>query len=467
MASLCMHRLFAFEDFGVERGEELLVQRRDRAHEIAFGHHEADIEQRRSLADHADVDAIERIENPARHARRVPDVLAHQADNDAIVLHRGFGKLAQVAQDELDVAGVVDGQRDADFAGGHHIDGGFVAVENLEDAVQEAVGHQHARGVYVDGGDLALAGDRFYGVFAMHRFGGDARSGHVGTARIQNHHGDVLLNRRDHGGGVQHLGAEVGQFGGFGKGNGFDAMAAGQDGGVGGEHAVHVGPDLDLFGIDARAHDCGGVIAATAAQRGGDAILRGGDEAAHHDHALGGQRWNGFLEARVGFREVRRGLGVALVGDHNVARIHVLGRHAEVADGEGDNVAGEALAVARDGVDGARREFAEDGEPFDQLRELLEVLVEEAVEIRAVAQRDRQARLARVVIAQVVQQADVFRALAADGGVGDFEQLVGGLPHRGDDHHRAARLAGADDAGDPRDGVGTLDGGAAELHDDH
>src|ERR1017187_6240860 len=172
MASLCMHRLFAFEDFGVERGEELLVQRRDRAHEIAFGHHEADVEQRRSLADHADVDAIERIENPARHARRVPDVLAHQADDDAIVLHRGFGKLAQVAQDELDVAGVVDGQRDADFAGGHHIDGGFVAVENLEDAVQEAVGHQHARGVNVDRSDLALTGDRFYGVFAMHRFGG-------------------------------------------------------------------------------------------------------------------------------------------------------------------------------------------------------------------------------------------------------------------------------------------------------
>src|ERR1035441_2346903 len=184
MARLRMHRLVAFEDVGVERGEELLVQRGHRAQQIGFGHHEADIEQRRSLADHADVDAIERIENPARHARRVADVLAHQADDDAIVLHRGFGELAQVGQDELDVAGVVDGQRDADFAGGHHIDGGFVAVENLEDAVQEALGHQHARGVNVDRSDLALTGDRFYGVFAMHRFGGDARSGHVGAAKV-------------------------------------------------------------------------------------------------------------------------------------------------------------------------------------------------------------------------------------------------------------------------------------------
>ena len=64
-----------------------------------------------------------------------------------------------------------------------------------------------------------------------------------------------------HGGGMQHLGAEISQLGGFGEGDGLDAMAAGQDGGVGGEHAVHVGPDLDLFGADARAHDGGREIA--------------------------------------------------------------------------------------------------------------------------------------------------------------------------------------------------------------
>ena len=76
-----------------------------------------------------------------------------------------------------------------------------------------------------------------------------------------------------HGGRMQHLGAEIGQLGGFGEGDGFDAMAAGQDGGIGGEHAVDIGPDLNLFGADARADDGSGEIGTAAAERGGDAIL--------------------------------------------------------------------------------------------------------------------------------------------------------------------------------------------------
>src|SRR5581483_7079221 len=72
-----------------------------------------------------------------------------------------------------------------------------------------------------------------------------------------------------------------------------------------------------------------------------------------------------------------------------------------------------------------------------------------------------------VVIAQVVNLADVFLALAVDGGLGDGEELVGGLPHGGDDHDGAAMLDGFDDAGDAFDGDGGLDGGAAEFHDDH
>src|ERR1039458_6865021 len=467
MARLRMHRLIAFEDVGVERGEELLVQRGHRAQQIDFGHYEADIQQRRALADHADVDAVQRIENPARHARRVANVLAHQADDHAIVLHRGLGELADLAQDEIDVARVVDGQGDADLARGHHVDGGFIPVEHFEDAAQEAVGHQHARGVYVDGGDLALAGDRFDDVIAVYRFGRDARPRHVGTPRIQNHHRDVLLNRRNHRGRVQHLGAEVGQFGGFGERNGLDAMPAGQNGGVGREHTVHIGPDLDLFGVDASAHDGGGIVAATAARRGGDAVFGRRDEAAHDHDAMRGQRWNRLRQARVGFREVGGSLGVTFVGDHDVARIHVFGRHAGVAEAERDDVAGEAFAVAGDGVDGAWRELAEDGEPFDQLGEFLEVLVQEAVEIGAVAQRDDQARLARVVVAQVVQQPDVLLALAPDGGGGDGEQLVRGLSHGGNHHHGMARLARAHDAGNARDGGGGLHRGAAKLHDDH
>ena len=145
-------------------------------------------------------------------------------------------------------------------------------------------------------------------------------------------------------------------------------------------------------------------------------------------------------EARVGFGEERRGLGVAPVGDDDVARIQMLGVHAEVAEGQRDDVAGEPLAVAGDGVDGARRQLAQHGEPFDQLGELLEMLVEEAVEAGAFGQRHHQAGFAGVEVAQIVELADIFVALAVDGGGGDGQQLVGGLAHGGNHDHGAAAL---------------------------
>ena len=51
--------------------------------------------------------------------------------------------------------------------GRDHVHGRLVAVEDFEDAVQEAVRHQHARGVNVDERDLALAGDRLHHVVAV------------------------------------------------------------------------------------------------------------------------------------------------------------------------------------------------------------------------------------------------------------------------------------------------------------
>src|SRR3982751_5212436 len=134
MASLRKHGLFALEDVGVKLGEELLVQGSDGAQQVTLGHHEADIQQRSALADHADVDAIESIENTARHAGGMADIFAHQADDNAIVLHGDVGKLAQLAEDEIDARNVVDRERDADLAGGNHVDWRLIAVEDFENA---------------------------------------------------------------------------------------------------------------------------------------------------------------------------------------------------------------------------------------------------------------------------------------------------------------------------------------------
>src|SRR5512132_122823 len=70
-------------------------------------------------------------------------------------------------------------------------------------------------------------------------------------------------------------------------------------------------------------------------------------------------------------------------------------------------------------------------------------------------------------IPQVVELLDVIGALAFDRCVRNREQLVGGLPHRGDDHHGTLGFARADDAGDALNCSGGLDRGPAELHDNH
>src|SRR5262249_26333970 len=150
IASSGMHRLLALEHFRIERSEKLLVQRGHRAVQIRLGHNEADVEQRSALADHADIDAVERIEGTARDPRGVTDVLADQTDNDAIVLDGDFGELTNFAYDQVDLRGVINREGNAHFTRCDHIDRGFVAVENFEDAAQESVRHEHAGGVDVD-----------------------------------------------------------------------------------------------------------------------------------------------------------------------------------------------------------------------------------------------------------------------------------------------------------------------------
>ena len=60
-------------------------------------------------------------------------------------------------------------------------------------------------------------------------------------------------------------------------------MTAGKDGRIGGEHAVDVGPDLDLFRANPGADNRRRVIGSAPAQRGGDAIFCRADEPAHYD----------------------------------------------------------------------------------------------------------------------------------------------------------------------------------------
>src|ERR1035441_3088542 len=84
MDGSAMDGLIAFENLGIERREELLVERLYRGPQVGFRHHETDVEQRSALRDHADVDAVESHEHAARHSWSVSNIFAHQT-HDHIV----------------------------------------------------------------------------------------------------------------------------------------------------------------------------------------------------------------------------------------------------------------------------------------------------------------------------------------------------------------------------------------------
>ena len=175
----------------------------------------------------------------------------------------------------------VDGERDGDFAGGNHVDRALVLVEDGEDLLQVAVGHEHAAGHDVDDAELLFDGDGLEGALAVRRERDDARAFAGGVAAVEHEHGNVLFDGGQDGGRVQNLGAEVGQFGCFFKADDLDAQRIGADARVGGHDAVHVGPDFDGLGRERAADERAGEVGAAAAEGGGDAGLVGGDEAAH------------------------------------------------------------------------------------------------------------------------------------------------------------------------------------------
>jgi hypothetical protein len=72
---------------------------------------------------------------------------------------------------------------------------------------------------------------------------------------VEHPHGDAPLHRGEQGLRVQDLRAEIRQLGSFGERQMRYDLGVGDDPGIGGEHAVDVGPDLDLGRVDRRADE--------------------------------------------------------------------------------------------------------------------------------------------------------------------------------------------------------------------
>ena len=178
-------------------------------------------------------------------------------------------------------------------------------------------------------------------------FGGDQRPFHLRPARIQNAHRNVFLDGRQHRRRMQHFRAEIREFRGFRERTLLHAVAARQNGGVGGQHAVDVSPDLDLFRANARADDGRRVVRSAAAQRAGDTVFRRADESAHHDDVLGRSGGIVLHARRVGLREKRRGLRVAAIGHDHRSRIQMRRFDPQTAESRRDDDARKAFAVRR------------------------------------------------------------------------------------------------------------------------
>ena len=211
---------------------------------------------------------------------------------------------------------------------------------------------------------------------------GDARALASGVAAIEHQDGNVLLDRRQNSGRMQHLGAKVSQLGGLLKADDLDAQGVGADAGIGGHDAVHVGPYLDGLGGERAAEQGAGEIGAAAAQGGGDAGLVRGDEAAHHRHlAQDGEREQRVLGALFNDCVLGSGLLKLRVGDDDLARVHVGGVDAPFAEGRGDHAAGEALAITDDQVGDARGKFENRRQAAQNLIQGVEFLVDESDQV--------------------------------------------------------------------------------------
>ena len=131
----------------------------------------------------------------------------------------------------------------------------------------------------------------------------------AGVAAVEHQHRNVLFDRRQNGGRVQHLGAEVRQLRRFFKADDFHAQRIGAHARIGGHDAVDIGPDFDGLGGERAANQRAGKVRAAAAQRGGEPGFVGGDEAAHYRHlALGDQRKQLLLRALFDDRVLRESL---------------------------------------------------------------------------------------------------------------------------------------------------------------
>jgi len=135
--------------------------------------------------------------------------------------------------------------------------------------------------------------------------------------------------------GCSHLRAERCELGGFVESDLLDELRSLHHSGVGGQHPIHIGPDLDGVGVERGAEQGCAVIGSAAAESGRNTRGSPADESAHHRYPSLLNQWlhhvPRVLRDRIGLWLRRHEI---VVGDKDIAGIDVLrGNFAELEEG--------------------------------------------------------------------------------------------------------------------------------------
>ncbi|SBV36226.1 hypothetical protein STPYR_11156 [uncultured Stenotrophomonas sp.] len=268
---------------------------------------------------------------------------------------------------------------------------------------------------------------------------GDARARVLRLESVADDDRQAALDRRRHGLRVHHLGAEIGQFAGFVVAQGFQLHRLGHHPRVGRQHAVHVGPDVQLVGGEQRGKDGAGKVAAVAAQRGDVALAVAGDEAGDHQPPR---------RVRLPPQRQRGGAGLpidihaefAVVDHQHVTRVKHVGVLAQRLQMPAQQLRREHLAQPLHAVQHFLRQLADHRQRCEDFRQPLETRIQPfdgAADLFA-EQRHRRGAVARAQF----MPAFAPRLVATGRQFRQFDQRIGHALHRrhhGDLHGFLAR----------------------------
>ena len=437
-----------------------------------FGRHgHRDVAFGRALGDGSDVNPCprQRAEQPRRHARRAGHAVAHRRQHaDAV----GQLHALHLARREFTVEGAQQRiARRHRFTAAHHAaDGVFgraLGDHHHRDA-RRMQGREHAlgRARHADQAGALQAHQRQPAAEgeAFHRTAGatvegDARARRLRPERVADLHRHAAGDGRRERLWMDHLGAEVGQFAGLAVAQRRQRHRLGHQPRVGREHAVHVGPDVQLVGLEQGGEDGAGIVAAVASQHRGQAVFAAGDEAGGH-HPRRRVRGAPAPEAVAAGRPV-----------HGHAQLLV--PHAQHLAGVEQGAVGPSRAQVRpqqprrphfaqalDAFERGPARCAEHRRGLQQARELFELGLEPALQVACVV-AEQGARGLEVALAQGEQG----RAPVAcgGGGVGQADQGVGDALHRRHHGHLPGLVGGQQQVGDVAGAPGIGKRAAAEL----